>query len=352
MTTSGQAGRPYDHTTYEFDCTLDSFGNVLLADLLEIFKEISKLAKPPEGGLTLTARTNYARPNVWRPFSHRYDTFSYHEEWGIALDSEYSCREFTNEPGAMESIGPLLRANKGVLRKIDCHEDRGEGPYVCLKVSFPLDRTVGQIVALSFLFDSLIANEEGAPTSPAGVLALMASKIPEALLGQPESQWLEVKQKGYGFENDRQKHEFALDLAAFANCDSGGIIVVGLSTSRDASGQDIITAANGCSPGSLNVDSYAEVAKHRVVPPIEGLDIRVISSNDRSFLMALVPPQPQQFRPFLVRGGVISGDRVSGAAFTIPQRVGSEKWNVSAEAVHSQLVAARIALSRADTTGR
>ncbi|WP_439427068.1 AlbA family DNA-binding domain-containing protein [Micromonospora sp. LA-10] len=341
--------KPRSGMNHKFNCNLEDARHIVWRDLAETFREINEtLSYTLEGPISLTVKADYDRRNAWRPFLYRSDTFSYWEEWGLVLDSDYGHPAREDESGAVAAIGPLLQANEGELLEINWNVNGFDGPYIDLKARFPRDRTIGQIVALSFIFDSLIAYGSVTPGSPDGAFALVTAGMPDALLGQPESQWLEVKQKGYGLQNDRQKHELALDLAAFANCDDGGLIVIGLATSKDPGGQDTISAANGCAPGSLNVDSYAEVVKNRVVPAIEGLNIRVVAHKGRHFLAALVPPQPQQFKPFLVRGGLVSADRVSGAAFTIPQRVGSEKWNMSAEAVHSQLVAARLALRKTD----
>ncbi|MBL6277216.1 hypothetical protein JMF97_13715 [Micromonospora fiedleri] len=338
---------PYHQANHEFYCDFEDARQIALSDLADAFREIDKTVPySPQGEISLTVTSHYDHQNSWRPFSYRLDTFSFWEQWGLILDCEYSFPASDQETWTVTAIGPLLAANGGELLKVNWHKDGGDGPYVQLKARFPLSCTVGQMVALSAIFESLISNDSIAPSSPGGAFALVVSGMPDALLGQPESRWLEVKRKGYGLENDRQKHELAVDLAALANCDDGGLIVIGLSTSKGAGGQDIISAANGCAVGSLIVDQYSEVAKNRVVPAIEGLDIRVIGHKGKHFLAALIPPQPEQFKPFLVRGGILNGDRVSGAAFTIPHRVGSEKWNVSAEAVHSQLVAARIALRK------
>ncbi|MEU4472608.1 hypothetical protein [Micromonospora sp. NPDC023888] len=337
---------PFNKKNHEFECGFDAAKDIVMSDLAEAFAEINQtLSYAPQGEVSLTVQSEYDQPNAWRPFSTRYDTFAYWEKWGLIFDPQYQYPASTDRAKSLTAIEPLLKSHGGKLLEIAYHGGVGdEPPWLDFRATFPNDNRVGQLIALSRIFENLIANDAITPSSPAGAFALVVSGMPDALLGQPESQWLEVKQKGYGLENDRQKHELALDLAAFANSETGGLLVVGLSTRKDSGGQDTISACHGCTPGSLNVDSYTEVVKHRVVPAIEGLDIRVVAHKDRHLLAALVPPQPQQFQPFLVRGGLISGDRVSGAAFTIPRRMGSEKWNMSAEAVHSQLVAARIAL--------
>src|SRR5262249_47273790 len=109
---------------------------------------------------------------------------------------------------------------------------------------------------------------------------------------------------------------------------------------------DVIRGVPGCSPGTINVEQYAETVRSRIVPNIDGLDMRIVDWGGRHLLAMYIPPQPHYVQPFIVKGGVVKADKVSGAAFTIPRRIGSSRWNLSAEAVHSLLVAARLALAQ------
>jgi len=136
-----------------------------------------------------------------------------------------------------------------------------------------------------------------------------------------------------------------LDIAALANSPTGGVIAIGFTTVRDSAGRDVIRSVPGCGAGSINVEQYVEVVRSKIVPSIEGLDMRLVEWNGRHLLAIHIPSQPHYVQPFIVRGGVVKSDKVSGAAFTIPRRIGSSRWNLSAEAVHSLLVAARLALA-------
>jgi predicted HTH transcriptional regulator len=194
-----------------------------------------------------------------------------------------------------------------------------------LDIRVVTDFTVGAQVNLSDVVREVLTVREMNPTSPFGAYSLVLAGMQAALLGQAESEWLEAKGKGYGLVNDRQKHELACDVTAFANAEQGGLIVIGLVTRKDRTGQDVISEARGCTPGDLNVEQYVEAVKNRIVPPIEGLAIRITESDEKHFLTIYVPPQPRYLQPFLVKGGVVVEERWTSAAFTITNRVGSDK---------------------------
>ncbi|MET9669509.1 ATP-binding protein [Streptomyces sp. NPDC006475] len=203
--------------------------------------------------------------------------------------------------------------------------------------------TVAQCVEVSEGVEILLRQREANMNSASGAYALVLSGRPDLLLGQIESDWLEVKRKAYGISAPAQKYEFACDLAAFANSPTGGILIVGISTEKDSAGRDRLSQLSPCKTGSLNLQTYMQALTERVVPAPEGLKLEVVSAEGGDFLVAYIPAQPEELKPFLVKGAIIS-DRVSGAYFSIPQRIGSDKSSASVESIHSMLVAARAIL--------
>ncbi|MFI9604767.1 helix-turn-helix domain-containing protein [Streptomyces sp. NPDC052043] len=73
------------------------------------------------------------------------------------------------------------------------------------------------------------------PESPDQLTALLAAQQPEAILGTPESQWVDFKSVGpkgpYDLSTEKGKFELAKDVAAFANA-SGGLLVCGFRAKR------------------------------------------------------------------------------------------------------------------------
>lgn len=139
-----------------------------------------------------------------------------------------------------------------------------------------------------------------------------------------------------------------MDMAALANTEKGALLIIGMKTSKNKAGQDVITSAAGCSVGSLSIESYNQIARQRVVPPVTGMELHLLEHLGRHLMAILIPPQPEYLKPFLVKGGVTLEGRTNGASFTIPTRIGDARWNMSAEAVHSLLVAARVALAKSE----
>ncbi|MEV4721717.1 hypothetical protein AB0J94_31395 [Micromonospora noduli] len=252
------------------------------------------------------------------------------------------------EPQAENVVSPFLRSNGVALRSTKFDSYSADGDYMAFTLRLPSLWTIRRALSLAKLIGLMIGPEKATPDSAVGAFALLISGRPEGLLGQLESSFLEVKERGYGFQNENQKHEYAMDLAALANSEKGALLVVGLKTVKNNAGQDVIADIRGCTIGSLSVDAYGQIARQRVVPPVEGLELHLIEHLERHILAIMVPAQPNYLKPFLVKGGITLGGRTSGASFTIPTRVGDARWNMSAEAVHSLLVAARAALARGE----
>ncbi len=68
-------------------------------------------------------------------------------------------------------------------------------------------------------------------SDPDSVLVALRGGDFSALLGLPECQWMDVKDGIYPLDSPKGKEELAKDVAAFANGLTGGLLVVGFSTS-------------------------------------------------------------------------------------------------------------------------
>ncbi|MET9515154.1 ATP-binding protein [Streptomyces sp. NPDC002994] len=219
----------------------------------------------------------------------------------------------------------------------------GPAESIELRVALPLNWTVLQCAAFSDTLAMLLQSDRLNLKTPSGAYALVSAGAPVMVLGEAESEWLEVKRENYGIAVESQKYEFACDVASFANSDQGGLIVIGISSAKDDSGNDVLTRVTPCKRGSLNIQRYMQILQDRVIPAVEGLRIDVVPIGAGDIMAIYVPPQPEEIKPFIVKGAVI-GPKVSGSFLSIPHRRGSDKWAMSPEAVHSMLVAARAVL--------
>ena len=133
---------------------------------------------------------------------------------------------------------------------------------------------------------------------------------------------MDFKSQGYQLGADRGAWELCKDVAGFANA-SGGCIVVGIATEKDAN--DASERARDLRPvpaTMCNRDQYRDRIVAGVFPPIDGLQIATYPGAPAGscYLVVYVPAQPADVRPFLVRYLIdADGRRVNG--FGWPVRV-------------------------------
>ena len=162
-----------------------------------------------------------------------------------------------------------------------------------------------------------------------------------ALVDQPEGPWLDGKQSVV-LATDKQRLEFAKDVAAFANSPDGGLIVIGAAAVGTANG-DVIRSVRDVPLGTVNVPQMRSIIRERVFPTIDGLDIRAIDhGGPRGVVMVHVPPQPESRTPFLVKGLLVDG-KVKSTYMALPVRDGEDtKWS-DMSTIHALLQAGRLA---------
>lgn len=176
------------------------------------------------------------------------------------------------------------------------------------------------------------------------LVALLRSGQGGALIGLYESQILECK-RTLAVDSEHDKLEFAKDIAALANSETGGVIVIGMATKRDKIGDRIVAVQPVGTP--LNPRRLRGIIDRCIYPPVDGLIVESSGSGisqGRSLLFCLVPPQPQELKPFLVHGATI-GKRVEGAFISIPRRRGEDTIQTSPASIHSFMVAGKALLS-------
>jgi len=243
-------------------------------------------------------------------------------------------------------VSPLLTRRGCRLHEIDCE---GAEPNVYWRVRFvppTHGRTLADAFALGRDILALLDATEGTDLSPSTVANLIRGGRADVLVGSPESSWLEAKSQGYELNLERSTIELGRDVARFANAESGGVLVVGLRASKSQQGETI-RAVTSIPMESLNVQRYRANIDRRVYPPVEGLEVDVVEAEPgKGVLFVLVPPQPEDLKPFLVHGAIVAG-RVEGSFLSIVRRRGEGSIPVTPAAIHSMLAAGR-ALMRGD----
>jgi hypothetical protein len=176
---------------------------------------------------------------------------------------------------------------------------------------------------------------------------LVRGEHARVLIGQNEGHWLDVKSQHYDLATDHGEISLAQSVARFCNSEDGGLVVVGMTTTRIPGGEEI-RAVNPMPRDGRMARRYQQVLEKRLFPPPDNLSIELIPVSVNEMLILLdVPPQPEELKPFLVYGAIIDG-RIEGAFISIVRRRGESSIPITAPMIHSTLAAGRGLLRRGE----
>jgi hypothetical protein len=176
--------------------------------------------------------------------------------------------------------------------------------------------------------------------SPLTLLAQLQSVGCQVLLGLDESEVVDFKRPAYAVATEPAAHEFALDVAAFANADAGGIIILGVATHKLADNRDRVDDIVGCAVDHRLSDSYYQKVDALIVPKIRGFSVVGLEHQGRQLVALVIPPQSDRLRPFIIPAAT-DGRKVSKVTFTMPTRRGDGKRYPDVHDVHAMLCAGR-----------
>jgi len=156
------------------------------------------------------------------------------------------------------------------------------------------------------------------------VKAIIDDHAYDSLIGLQEDAWFEAKSgAAYNLNTPEGRYELAKDVAAFAN-GTGGILIVGLRTTRQANTQtDEITAYDLCPQDTFNVNQYASLIEEYIHPEIEGLALCWMPINPEGthgLGIIEVPPQNPDRQYFLIANAIDGGSRIKQFVFGIVRR--------------------------------
>jgi hypothetical protein len=215
-----------------------------------------------------------------------------------------------------------------------------------VKVTMTTDdeKTMATLVDGAAAVADFLKATQGGPLDASGVLNLLRGHHFDTLLGEEESEYLEVKTQMHrisapGDAGKKAKIELAQDIARFANGDVNAILVVGFR--EVAGGGNTIGRLTPVADSVLNIAQIQELLDARIVPPVDGLIIEkfAVTATD-SVLAIYVPKQPSEMQPYLVHGAVAEG-KVEGAFFSIVRRRGEGSITTSAQQIHAYIVAGK-----------
>ena len=192
---------------------------------------------------------------------------------------------------------------------------------------------------------------QGGQLDAVGVLNLLRGEHFNVLLGEKESDYLEVKTAMHpiwvaGTPGEKAKIELAQDIARFANGNVNALLVVGYRETNGVGSE--IGSLTPVADSLLDTTRIHEVLDARIVPPIDGLLVEKFpTSQSESVLAIYVPKQPSEMQPYLVHGAIAEG-KVEGAFFSIVRRRGEGSITTSAQQIHAYIVAGKRYLSGAE----
>jgi hypothetical protein len=210
-------------------------------------------------------------------------------------------------------------------------------------------QTLEDLHALGDELGSLLMTTAGdEPLSRDTTKRLLDAGLSEALVGQPEGEWLDAKRAPYRLDEESQEFELAKDVAALANAE-GGLIIIGMKTRNRGEG-DTITAVNGCRLSDVSRRRYVGVLERKVFPAVAGVEMVKVpgASANPDVVYIEVPGQNLGVKPFLVRGAIVAG-RYNAAFVSVPIRRGEGTAYVDIATIHARLRAGAQALSGSDT---
>lgn len=187
--------------------------------------------------------------------------------------------------------------------------------------------------------------QQGGTLSAKTIIDLLRGGHTKLLLGQKESEYLDVKSQQYnvavkGQPGEQQKIELAQDVARFANGDQDAVLVLGYEEGK--SGQDsVITRIKEIDLNGFDPSRYVNILDAKIVPAVSGLTVDTVeTSPGKGLIYIYVPAQPPEMQPYLVHGVMAEG-KLEGAFFSIVQRRGEGSITITASQIHGYLVAGK-----------
>lgn len=237
-------------------------------------------------------------------------------------------------------LAPALLQRRAKLLNVVLMQDEPKEQYW----SFWLDvetrgRTIGDIYNICYEATLAIQFPDIDWMTPTITMSLLRAGGAQSLIGQRESQWLEVKKMAYDFDRDKgSRIEFAQDIGRFANSEEGGILLLGVEEKNE-----VIKSLRPLPVRPRRIKSYRDTLNRHIYPLVSGLQLEAIPVGGGEILAILVPPQQEERKPFLVKGA-IAAKKYEGSFISIVQRRGDSSVTTSAEEIHALIAIGKAVL--------
>ncbi|HEY2281031.1 MAG TPA: hypothetical protein VGI00_21950, partial [Streptosporangiaceae bacterium] len=228
------------------------------------------------------------------------------------------------------------RHEQPVFEEDDWHQ------WTCMITSFPRSASFRTLFSLRETISQAAFLPHRQITTPYLALRMIQLGQAGSLIGYQESEWLECKSVAYELKNNPEslwKYELAVDVAQFANSEAGGLLVIGYRTEKK-DGVDTIAKATPVPTSTKRLQMYRDVLRQRIHPPVSRVLIDAYPWDSGDLICLFVPPQKAENQPYLVAGSVVE-ERYVKSGITIVRRHGDASIPVTAEEIHSTIVAGR-----------
>jgi len=160
-------------------------------------------------------------------------------------------------------------------------------------------RTVGDLLDLALATQAFLTAARNGEFNRTVARDLLRAGQFNSLLGQPESNWLEVKSQLWALDQDSGKAEAAKDLSALANA-TGGLLVIPAKTDSDA-GRDVIAAVKTLPLDRFSEAQLRDTIAHWTFPPLRGIEVDMVDGGSgRGQVLITVPAHHPEDWPHLV----------------------------------------------------
>ena len=236
---------------------------------------------------------------------------------------------------AASLVSMLSRVVKSRSARLVLDDDPLERASVMIAVD-GVDRSVGELIECAADVQAILEALDGGPLTYASACELILSGNGGALVGAREGAWLDAKAAPYQ-SDARGAYELAKDTAAFANS-VGGLILIP-ATTRSDHGAEVIAEVGELDRMLVDTQSWTDLIARRVYPHLIGVRVQFVGEN-RGQVVVIVPSQPEERKPFVVRDA-LQGGRTVAHAVTIPWRDGDRTLFDDIGVVHAALQAHR-----------
>ena len=176
--------------------------------------------------------------------------------------------------------------------------------------------------------------------SQAGLIEALARGDHDAVLGTPESHWVDFKRDPYRLETPKDQWELAKDVAAMAET-RGGIVVIGYEIEKLLNeGIEVAVKHHPVPKNLIAPERYRDIVQSRVYPHVAGIQTHWYPPGEaevKGVFVIEIPAQPDDSKPFAVTRMLDENDAERAHFVGFPRRDGDRVSWMKPEAIHHQL---------------